>query len=182
MAAGHFLLGPGQSKLRKCKLLILESVKHIRKGNLTSEEITLWIPKPRKRIVSQIVKSLETGPFYSLWCKWLIWSLLPKVTQDSTFHSCMFLNLHPVQPSAVATELSAVALQASDSRGWEGGCPARMKSQLKDHCFSFIPMSPGFCMNQKIEHTWKALAHPDELYRNYQLFFIVLADDLNDTI
>lgn len=33
MAGGHFLLGPGQSKLRKCKLLILESVKHIRKGN-----------------------------------------------------------------------------------------------------------------------------------------------------
>ena len=37
----HFLLGPGQSKLRKCKFLILESVKHIRKGNLTSKEITL---------------------------------------------------------------------------------------------------------------------------------------------
>jgi hypothetical protein len=33
MASSHFLLGSGQYKLRKCKVLILESVKHIRKGN-----------------------------------------------------------------------------------------------------------------------------------------------------
>lgn len=31
------------------------------------------------------------------------------------------------------------------------------------------------------EYTWKAFVDPDELYKYYQLFFIVLVDDLTGT-
>lgn len=168
MAAGHFLLGPSQSKLRKCKLLILELVKHIRKGNPQMKRSHYEFWRQGKRLGVHWGQDhfihFGAGP------KSLVWSLFQDYPGFSLSHSCRSSDVHLVL-LALGTELSAVLLCTVLQ---QGRCPAQMKTQIKGQYFSWHP--PGFCVNLRTEYTQRSLK-TDQLYKCYQLFCIPCCSD-----